>query len=165
LAVQRGTNHRQASNYVSVHFRRNIQARVGLGGQFFTFWCSGIKLKFYRSTHKWRMYLKNHKTINIGTDKMLYCSNVESIPSSQVPNFPTKLSTPKCCRRHFVSYEWQWKSLGNRGRWFFIPWFLGQLDRPLVHHIQLKNHHGTQSFSFYTNEFCKNKKNKKWMTM
>jgi hypothetical protein len=61
--------------------------------------------------------------------------------------------TPKCHPGHFVAYEWQWKE-GSRGRWFFIHWFFGQLVRPFMHHIQLKNHHGRFS-SFCKNEFCK----------
>jgi hypothetical protein len=57
--------------------------------------------------------------------------------------------TPKCCWHHFVDDRgWQWQ--------FLIHWFLGQLIRPNVHHIQLINHHG-RSFSFCKNEFCKEK--------
>jgi hypothetical protein len=62
--------------------------------------------------------------------------------------------SPKRRRRHFVAYEWQWTSPGDRRRWFFIHWFLEQLVRSIVHHIQLKNHHG-KSFSFCKNEYCK----------
>jgi hypothetical protein len=61
---------------------------------------------------------------------------------------------PKCHLGQFVAYEWQWTSLGNKGTRFFIHWFLGQLVRLVVHHIQLKNQHGRSS-SFYKNGFCK----------
>jgi hypothetical protein len=46
--------------------------------------------------------------------------------------------TPKRCQGHFVAYEWQWTSMGNRGRRFFIHLFLEQLVRLVVHHIQLR---------------------------
>jgi hypothetical protein len=65
--------------------------------------------------------------------------------------------TPKRHPCHFVAYEWQWTSLGSRGRLFFIHWFLGQLVRPVVHYIQLKNHHGRSS-SLCKNEFCEKNK-------
>jgi hypothetical protein len=62
-----------------------------------------------------------------------------------------ELLTLKCCTSHFVAYEWQWTSLGNRGRWFFIHWFTGQLVRLVVHHIQLNYHHGRSSHSVRMN--------------
>jgi hypothetical protein len=33
--------------------------------------------------------------------------------------------TPKCRQCHFVAYEWQWTYVGDKGRRFFIHWFLG----------------------------------------
>jgi hypothetical protein len=51
---------------------------------------------------------------------------------------------------------WMTTSLpGRQKETIFHPLILGQLIRPVVHHIQLKNHHG-RSFSFCKNEFCKN---------
>jgi hypothetical protein len=62
--------------------------------------------------------------------------------------------SPKRRLGHFVAYEWQWTFLGTRGKRIFIHWFLGQLVRLVVHHIQLKNHHGKSS-SLCKNGFCK----------
>ena len=65
-----------------------------------------------------------------------------------------QILTPKHRESYLVAYEWQWTSLADNGRWFFIHWFLGQLVKPVVHLIQLKNHHG-RSFSFIKNKFWK----------
>jgi hypothetical protein len=56
---------------------------------------------------------------------------------------------PKCRQCHFVAYEWLWTSLGDKGRQFFIHWFLRQFVSLVVHHIQ------SRSFSFCKNELCK----------
>jgi hypothetical protein len=42
-----------------------------------------------------------------------------------------------CRWHHFVAYEWQWTSVEDRGRWFFIHWFLEQLIRLVVHHWKI----------------------------
>jgi hypothetical protein len=68
--------------------------------------------------------------------------------------YNSKVNPKKCRHSHFVAYKWQHPCLGDRGRQFFIHWFLGQLVKLVVHHIQFRNHH-ERSFSFCKIEFCK----------
>ena len=61
---------------------------------------------------------------------------------------PQKLPVPFCGLWMTMDFFGQWRET------IFRPLILEQLLRPIVLHIQLKNHHGRSSF-FYKNEFCK----------